>query len=214
MTPDEAQPILNDAEASLQAADAARAAVLFRAVLAGAAAAEGGGPSSHQKAQAEAGLGETSLLEGRPLEAAERFLRAAHLDPGESAWLAYRVGEAWMKAGEWEKAAEAFQTALADWSPGDRRGRAEMLARRGLARFRGGDKGGEEDLRQALRETPLEAGLHADLGDCLLARKDFPGAEASYGRAAELEPGNPDHAASLERTRAIAAKLAKGRPPA
>ena len=208
MTPDEAQPVLDDAEASLEAGDAARAALLFRAIL------HTEGPSSHQMAQAEAGLGESSLLEGRPLEAAERFLRAAHLDPGEKAWLDYRLGESWMKAGEWEKALAAYSAALEAWDPGDGWGRAELTGRRGLARFRSGDKTGEAEICEALTLSPLHAPLHADLGDCLLARRDFPGAEAAYARAAELEPGNRDYPAARERARAIAVKLAKGPPPA
>ncbi len=206
MTPDEAQPILDDAEASLEAGDATRAAALFRAVL-------GEGPTPHQKAQAEAGLGESSLMEGRPTEAAERFHRAAHLDPGAGAWLHYRLGECWMRAGEWEKALSAFGEALEAWDPADARGLAELTGRRGLARFRSGDKAGETEIREALRIAPLQAPLHADLGDCRMAGRDFPGAEAAYARAAELEPGNRDYAAARERVRAIVAKLAKGPTP-
>ena len=209
MTPDEAQPILDDAEASLEAGDAARAAILFRTVL----VPEESGPSAHQQAQAEAGLGEACLLEGRPAEAAERFHRAAHLDPSAGAWLHYRLGEAWMKAGEWEQALSAFSEALEAWDPGDALGRAELTGRRGLARFRTGDRGGEAEIRQALALSPLHAALHADLGDCRMASRDFAGAEAAYARAAELEPGNRDHPAARERARAIAAKLAKAPPP-
>ena len=201
MTPDEAQPILDDAEASLQAGDPRRAQALFGTVL----AAEG--PSAHQKARAEAGLGECALLAKQPTEAAERFHRAAHLDPGQSAWLHYRLGEARMKAGDWGQAASAFREALKGTPEAERHAHAEVLGRLGRARVLAGEKAGEADLQQAIALDPLHAALHADLGDCLIGWRAFREAEQAYARALELEPGNADYAAARARAKALAETL-------
>lgn len=202
MTPDQAQTVLNDAEASLEAGDAARARILFASI------ADAEGPDPQQKAQAEGGLGEACLLEARPAEAAGHFERAAALDEGARAWMHYRLGEACMRTGEWERAADAFRTSHQAHPESDRRARAETLGRLGRARVLGGDAGGLEDLRQAIALDPLHAELHADLAECLLGRKAWREAEAAYARALELDPDCPDHRAGLARARAIAAKLA------
>ena len=202
MTPDEAQPILDDAEASLQAGDRTRAELLFGTVR----AAEG--PDAHQKAQAEAGLGEVALILKRPGEAAEHFHAAAHLDSGASAWLHYRLGEARMRAGEWGEAASAFRESLAATPEGERHARAEVMGRLGRARVLGGDRRGEEDIRKAIDLDPLHAPLHADLGDCLLGRKAWKEAGEAYAQALLLEPGNADYAAARDRALAVARKLA------
>jgi tetratricopeptide (TPR) repeat protein len=202
VTPDRAQPILDDAEATLQTGDLSRAEALFQAVR----SAEG--PDAHQKAQAEAGLGEVALLLKAPGKAAEHFHRAAHLDPGASAWLHYRLGEARMRAGEWPAAVAAFREALAAYPGEERHARAEVLGRLGRARVLSGDPGGEEDLLRAIDRDPLHAALHADLGDCLLGRKAWKEAGEAYGQAMALEPGNRDYAAARERAEAIARKLA------
>ena len=206
MTPDEAQPLLDDAEASLQAGDAMRAQALFGTVL----SAEG--PSAHQKAQSEAGMGEAALLLKKPLEAAERFHRAAHLDPGASAFLHYRLGEAWMAAGEWEKAVPAFREALGAYPEDETHARAEVLGRLGRSRVLAGDPKGEKDVREALEMEPGHAPLHADLGDCLMGKRAWKEAERAYARALELEPRNADYRAGRDRVRALAEKLAKGPP--
>ena len=204
MTADEAQPLLDDAEASLQAGDAMRAQAIFGTVL----SAEG--PSAHQKAQSEAGMGEAALLLKRPKEAAERFHRAAHLDPGASAFLHYRLGEAWMAAGEWTQAVSAFREALEGYPEDEGHARAEVLGRIGRARVLSGDPAGEKDLLEAIAQDPLHAPLHADLGDFRMEKRDWKAAAEAYARALELEPRNADYRAALERVRAIAGKLAKG----
>ena len=133
--------------------------------------------------------------------------------PGEAAWWRYREGEARMALGQWEAAIGAFRAAFDLYPPGASRERAEVLGRLGRSRHLLGDSGGEGDLREAVRLDPHRAQLHADLGDCLLARKAWAPAAGAYARALELEPGNADYAAARERALAIAEKLAKG-PPA
>lgn len=201
MTPDQAQPILDEAEATLEAGDLARAEALFRTL----SVAEG--LSAHQRAQAEAGLAEAALRSGRP--AAEGFLKALHLDPRKAHWYRYRLGEARMKEGGWEAAATAFREALAGWPADERHARAEVLGRLGRARVLAGDRAGEADLAQAIDEDPLHASLYADLGDCLLERRDFAGAGEAYAHACELEPGNADYAAARERSARLAERLAR-----
>ena len=148
---------------------------------------------------------------GRVLKEAEAAL--AWGLPGEAAWLRYRQGEAHMALGDWEGAIGAFRTALDLYPPSAVRERSEVMGRLGRCRHLLGDSGGEDDLREAVRLDPHRAQLHADLGDCLLARKAWAPAAGAYARALELDPGNADYAAARERALAIAEKLASG-PPA
>ena len=208
MTPDEAQPILDEAEATLQAGDATRAEALFRTVQAAQ------GPDAHQKAHAEAGLGEAALMARKPAEAAGHFHTAAHLDPAQAAFPHYRMGEALMRAGDWEGAIAAFRESLARHPEEERHARAEILGRLGRARVLSGDRGGEEDLRRAIDLDPIHAALHADLGDCLMERRAWKEAAEAYARALELDPGNADYAAGRQRAEAIARKLARDPPGA
>lgn len=207
VTPDQAQTLLNEAEATLQTGDAQRADALFNTVL----AAEG--LDAHQKAQAEGGLGEAALLSKKPAEAAGHFHRAAHLDPGSSAFFHYRLGEARMKAGAWEQAVQAFQESFQAYPEEERHARAEVLGRLGRARVLAGDRGGETDIRQAIDLDPIHAALHADLGDCLLERRAFAEAREAYARAAELEPRHADYRAARDRATALLESLAKRPPP-
>ena len=208
MTPDQAQALLNEAQATLETGDAPRALALFQAVM----AEDGADP--HQQADAECGVGEIAFLARRFSEAAERFHRAAHLDPGNSAWLHYRLGEARMRSGEWPQAVSAFREALEGFPEEERHARAEILGRLGRARVLLGERAGEADIGKAIDLDPLHAPLHADLGDCLLGRKAWAAAAESYARAVELEPDNLDYAAARARALAIAEKLAKGSPGA
>ncbi len=129
-------------------------------------------------------LAETLHLLGRdPGEALER----AYALDGEDPWINNLRGVLALEAGEWRKAVEALQAALAE-APAE----VDILLNLAEARARSGDHPGAMELLEEGRRPDAEkARIRNARGNILVEKGDYAAAVQEYEQAVRLDPGAP-----------------------